>query len=292
MEKTSLEEIKRYDLHKNNPSKLHFEINEAKSYLEKNKDKATKPHRHSFYQLIWFKSPGRHFVDYENIEHPANTFFFLNKNQVHNFCPESLNCGYLFHFNNLFIEKFHPDLMDRFSVSIFNEIGKNFISLSDSKVKKINLLICLMEDELEARDPSYQEQILYFFLVILYEIERHKRKQGLLNFAAEKDYVLAISFSNLVNRKINDFISIEEYASELNTNSKKLSSISKKYLLDTPGNFIKRRKILEAKRLLSNRNFSVKEIAYSIGFAQPTYFTKYFKKATGFTPKEFQSSIL
>lgn len=287
-----MEEIRRYDLHKDDYSKLHFEINEATAYLDRNKGNATKPHRHSFYQLIWFKNAGRHFVDYKIIEHPPNTFFFLNKNQIHYFCSESLNEGYLFHFNDFFIERLHPGLMDRFTISIFNEIGNNNVSLSDSEAKKITLLISLIEEELEIKDHAYQEQVLYNFLVVLIEIERLKRKQGLLNFDAEKDYVLAISFNNLVNKKVKSFVGIEEFATELNTNSKKLTSISKKYLQDTPGNIIKKRKILEAKRMLANQKTSVKEIAYSIGFEQPTYFTKYFKKATGFTPREFQNSIL
>ncbi|MFT5749258.1 MAG: AraC family transcriptional activator of pobA, partial [Ancylomarina sp.] len=37
---------------------------------------------------------------------------------------------------------------------------------------------------------------------------------------------------------------------------------------------------------------AIKEIAYSLGFEDPTYFTKYFKKSTGLTPKDFQNTIL
>lgn len=287
-----MEEIRRYDLHRKNPSELHFEINETESYLDRNKGKATKPHRHSFYQLIWFKNPGKHFVDYEVIEHSANTFFFLDINQIHYFCTESSNSGYLIHFNDFFIERLHPELMEKFSISIFNELERNYIALSDAEVKKLTLLFMTIEEELTKRDYSYQEQVLYYFLIILFEIERQKKRQGLLSFEAEKDYVLAISFYNLIKKKIDSFVGIDELATELNTNSKKLTSISKKFLLDTPGNVIKKRKILEAKRMLANQKFSIKEIAYSIGFDQPTYFTKYFKKATGFTPKEFQNSIL
>ncbi|MBZ9730178.1 AraC family transcriptional regulator [Salegentibacter sp. JZCK2] len=287
-----MEEIRRYDLHRNNPSELHFEINETEGYLNRNKGKATKPHRHSFYQLIWFKNPGKHYVDYEVIEHSANTFFFLNIDQIHYFCPESSNSGYLVHFNDFFIERLHPELMEKFSISIFNELGKNHITLSDSEVKKLALLIINIEEELTKRDHSYHDQVLYYLLIILFEIERQKKRQGMLSFEAEKDYLLAISFNHLIKKKIDSFLGIEEFASELNTNSKKLTSISKKFLLDTPGNVIKKRKILEAKRMLANQRISIKEIAYSIGFDQPTYFTKYFKKATGFTPKEFQNSIL
>ena len=45
--------IKRYDLHKDDYSKLHFEVNDGKAYFEKNKIHAAVPHRHSFYQIIW-----------------------------------------------------------------------------------------------------------------------------------------------------------------------------------------------------------------------------------------------
>lgn len=172
-----MKEIAQYHLHKNDPSKLHFEINKTKNYLHKNKEKATKPHRHSFYQLIWFKNAGKHFVDYKIIEHPANTFFFLNKNQIHYFCSESSNTGYLFHFNDFFIGKSHPELLDRFSISIFNEIGNNYVLLTDSVVYKITLLLLLIEGELEMKEYSFQEQVLYHFLVILIEVERLKKNR-------------------------------------------------------------------------------------------------------------------
>lgn len=40
----------------------------------------------------------------------------------------------------------------------------------------------------------------------------------------------------------------------------------------------------EAKALLQYTDWSVAEIAYSLGFAYPTYFTNFFKKQTGYTP--------
>jgi AraC family transcriptional regulator, transcriptional activator of pobA len=65
----------------------------------------------------------------------------------------------------------------------------------------------------------------------------------------------------------------------------------KQYLGDTPADVIQSMKILEAKRRLANKKFSIQEIAYDLGFDQPTYFTKYFKKAAGITPKEFQAQL-
>ncbi|MEM0939829.1 MAG: helix-turn-helix domain-containing protein [Bacteroidota bacterium] len=43
--------------------------------------------------------------------------------------------------------------------------------------------------------------------------------------------------------------------------------------------------------MLASQSMSIKQIAYDLGFEQETYFTKYFKKETGLTPKEFKLSL-
>ena len=287
-----MENIKRYDLHKNDYSKLHFEVNEANTYFQKNRKHASIPHRHSFYQVIWFKSSGSHYIDYEVVEHPENTLFFLNQNQIHHFCPDSANEGYLFHFNSLFLDRYSKDSTERFSASIFNEIGNAYVQLSEADAKKMSLITSYIRSELSAQDPYYREQVFHHFQIILFQIERLRNREIHLDFKSHPDYKLAVAFKRLIVERINSFYGIEDYASKLGTNKKMLTRASKKYLLDTPANVIKNSKLLEAKRQLSNRGSSIKEIAYGLGFEDPTYFTKYFKKGTGFTPKAFQKAYL
>jgi len=45
-----------------------------------------------------------------------------------------------------------------------------------------------------------------------------------------------------------------------------------------------------AKRMLENTNTTIKETAYTMGFATPTAFCRSFKRWTGMTPKQYQSS--
>ncbi|MEM1136245.1 MAG: AraC family transcriptional regulator, partial [Bacteroidota bacterium] len=46
----------------------------------------------------------------------------------------------------------------------------------------------------------------------------------------------------------------------------------------------------EAQALLAKSNTPVKEIAYRLGFNEPTHFSKFFKKQTGKTPNQFRNS--
>lgn len=54
---------------------------------------------------------------------------------------------------------------------------------------------------------------------------------------------------------------------------------------------IQERIILEAKRLLLHSELNVNQIGYRLGFDDPSYFVKYFKKYTHQSPSEFRKSI-
>lgn len=58
----------------------------------------------------------------------------------------------------------------------------------------------------------------------------------------------------------------------------------------TPGQMIQDRRMLEAKRLLSYSDMSVAETAYHLGFEDPAYFSRFFTKHCGISPRDFQAA--
>jgi AraC-like DNA-binding protein len=48
------------------------------------------------------------------------------------------------------------------------------------------------------------------------------------------------------------------------------------------------RLILESKRLLAHSDLNVSEIAYQLGFEDPSYFTRLFRQVEGLSPREFR----
>ncbi len=285
------EKIHQYHLHKDDSSKLHFEIKDIHTHLEKYPTHVYKAHRHSFFQFIWFKKAGKHFVDYELIDHPANAFFLLNRNQVHYFYDDVDNEGLLYHFDELFLHRGKDEYRRKIEFQLFSEVGKPYIVLDELTINFLELTTKYLQKEIADKKYSYREMIFSQMQSIVLAIDRLKYyERGAVN-TLDANQALAIRFKQHVETNIDQFLTLLDYATHLGISTKKLSAISKEYFLKSPAKFISSRKILEAKRLLSNVDISIKEVAYKLGFDQPTYFTKYFKKHTGFTPKAFVKQL-
>lgn len=80
-----------------------------------------------------------------------------------------------------------------------------------------------------------------------------------------------------------------DFAEELNVHVNYLNRSVKEVTGKPTTAHITERIITEAKALLQYTDWSVSDIAYSLGFEYPTYFNKYFKKNTGSIPKSYQT---
>jgi len=81
-------------------------------------------------------------------------------------------------------------------------------------------------------------------------------------------------FYNAVEQHFKENRNTEFYVNLLGVNEKVLSKEMKNLTGNTPKIYIDSRIILEAKRLLSYSDLSVKEIGYELGFDEPTNFNK------------------
>lgn len=241
-----MDDIKRYYLHKDDYNKLHFEVFEAQPYFIKYKRETTRPHRHAYFQLIWFTSPGRHYIDYQGIDHQADALFCINTNQIHYFDREALNEGYLFHFNDHFIDQFNQQLTQRFSFSIFHEMGMPFVTLAGNDRQRFGYMLSFIRDELKRGDQWIRESVFTLFTHLLILVERMKAQEpGKAEVTGE--FRLAYDFKKEVLANLTTFASISHYSDKLFTNEKKLTAVSKRYLGGTPAEVIQSLKVLEAK---------------------------------------------
>jgi len=80
------------------------------------------------------------------------------------------------------------------------------------------------------------------------------------------------------------------YARKMNLSPKRLNEITRKMLGKTITQLIHDRILIEAKRELIFGGRSIKEISYELGFDDPAYFSRFFKKQSGFSPTHFRKN--
>jgi AraC-like DNA-binding protein len=81
-------------------------------------------------------------------------------------------------------------------------------------------------------------------------------------------------------------------ASQLHLSSKYLSDLLKQETGKTALELIHLYVISEAKNMLVDGGLSISEIAYRLGFENPPYFSRLFKKEVGVSPKEYKNQLL
>lgn len=87
-------------------------------------------------------------------------------------------------------------------------------------------------------------------------------------------------------------LTIEELAKLSNLSLSSFKRSFKKEYDDSPKNYLVTKKIGKAKELLRLSKMPISEIAYEVGFNDPLYFSRIFKKKIGVTPTTFRQSII
>jgi AraC family transcriptional activator of pobA len=287
--------VERFHLHKNEPHKLQFDIHPLSSYLTKNSKHARQPHIHSFYQIIWFaKGTGNHFVDFNKFPVTANSFFFISKDQIHFFDDHKNYEGVIIHFNEEFLIDSDNDIDVFLKYDIFNDFERDpFFTLSKTTVDKFSNLISQLKQEVAEPEifghKEYLKHLLKLFLISIQRIGKRNASKSLS--ITNNRHITFLRFRKLVDLNFKKIQTVKEYADLLNISAKTLSNHARESVDKTPLEIINERIILEAKRLISHSNLNINEIGFQLGFEDPSYFVKYFKKQTRKSPGQFRKVV-
>lgn len=244
-----------------------------------------KPHKTVFYQMAWISEGEATFrIDFREVRLKANEVLIISAGQVCKFDLRSDYSGKMLLFTSTFFSITEQDSNFLYTSEILNPINLNRpVSACPLMISK---LFSLLEEELKVPPDSFKSGIAQSYLrVLLLEAERRHAHTypPMLNYLGRKFYYAVEQ--HYKKNKNTDF-----YIRTLGVNEKTLSKEIKALTGKTPKAYIDSRVILEAKRLLSYSNLSVKEIGVNLGFDEPSNFNKYFRKNTNQTPIEFRIS--
>lgn len=249
-------------------------------------------HIHKFYQIIYFKNAsGSHFVDFKKYPLSGNTLFFISPGQIHYFDREISSDGAIIHFDESFLSDESSGESVFLKYNMFNAFdAEPFCQLTDKDAERLDVIIRKLYEETLNKDLFAHEDYLKY-LVKLFLIEARRVgnwKTGTTLRVNDSSDRLFIRFRQMLEANYKRTHTVKEYASALSVSSKTLSNCVSEKARSTPLKLINDRIILEAKRQLFYSDVKVKELAYELGFEDPSYFVKFFKRQSGFLPVEFR----
>jgi two-component system response regulator YesN len=102
-------------------------------------------------------------------------------------------------------------------------------------------------------------------------------------------------YNSLINRVITyikknteNNLSLQELSSFANVHPNYLCTAFKKEVGKTLTQYINEHRIIAIKLYMNHGNSSISETSYAFNFSHTTYFSRYFKKHTGLTPREYR----
>lgn len=267
-----------------NPSPIEVEVKDL-SFIKQLPRLMSSPHRVNFHQFIWISEGNATFrVDFRDVNVSSGQVFVIASGQVCQFDVVSEYSGKLILFTESFFNLSEVDSNFLYTSETFNPTSLNRVV--DVHNEKISQVVKFIQNELQKTTDRFQNHIIHSYLeIVLLEIERRLAADQPLSLNS-----LGRLFYNAVEQHFRESRKTEFYANLLGVSEKVLSKEVKSLVGKTPKAYIDYRTILEAKRLLSYSPMSAKEIAFKLGFDEPTNFHKYFIKQVGQTPLEFRES--
>ncbi|HWV71999.1 MAG TPA: AraC family transcriptional regulator [Pseudosphingobacterium sp.] len=238
------------------------------------------PHRLSFYYFQYLEKGSATFkTDLEEFTINDGELAFGLPNQIFTKLPYDVNMRqYALSFDESLLTLLPGSYS--FLLNPFNANSISFDAVSQQRVK--NLLSALFQLLHAPGKQKKAEVILAHMHTLLTEFntayfEQYDTRQFVFNSKLSK----YIAFKLAVETNLTENHDVQRIAEKLALTSGSLYSIVKEFAGVSPKEWVTNRLILEAQRKLQYSTISVKELAYELGFNDPGYFSRLFKKSTG-----------
>lgn len=264
---------------------------ESRHYLDGTDEENPKTfyaHRNDNYMfIVTERGSGSMSVDFNVLRFVERDICFVAPGQVQD-DAKGYECDYWYiEVNVPLIPKEYLEIFD--SASPF-QLPQNMSTEEFERCQNIlQLLYCQVNSDPNA--AFYQQLTLELLQTFLCMVAHQYVKNDVAGTISRPQQITR-DFRKLLKNNIKSDKSPSHYAVALNISEAYLNEVVKKTTGFTAGYWIRDYVVLEAKRLLSYTEMTVKEIAHALGYEDHTYFSKLFKQSTQTTPLAFRNSYL
>lgn len=239
-----------------------------------------KPH---YFFIFMIEGMTRHGVDLQQFDISDHELLFILPHQIHQL--PSLSAKHGTDYFKLGFDDHSLSLLPKQYPFLVNPFNNQKIKFSQAAAARLKAIFEILRGVLSEMD-THPDLVLAHLNSLLTEI--NAAYFSTLKSPADEKLSKYIRFKLFVESNFTDQPSISSIAEKLTLNTNILYDVVKHYSGLSPKEFITNRLMLEAKRrLYYAESDSIKELAYELGFNDPEYFSRLFKKNTGKTISGF-----
>lgn len=246
-----------------------------------------KPHRKPHYFFVFItKGQSTHSVDLHETTIEAGQLLFVLPHQIHLLPTKKNDIEYF----KLIFDKTCLSLLPKPFLFLINPLNNQVLTFENGARQRVKTIFEVLSQLLQTKN-SNTDLILANLNTLLTEFNQSYFKNTKENISTKNSISKFIKFRLIIETELTEQNSVQSIADKLAITSNSLYYIVKNYSGLSPKEFITNRLVLEAQRKLYYSETSVKELAYELGFTDPDYFSKLFKKNTGKSITEFVGSV-
>jgi len=250
----------------------------------------TQPHRKANYFFAFVEMGSlSHKVDLKDLAITGGQLFFVLPNQIHA-VPTHQQDGIEYY--KMSFDKNCLSLLPKHFFFLLNPLDSQIISFDSKARQRVKTLFEMLNSILHSDNEQKDSEIILAHLnSLLTELNNAYFKNVPKEKSETNKLSKYIEFQIAVETHLTEQQSINTIADQLSVTTNHLYNIVKEFSGVSPKEFVTNRLMLEAQRKLYYSETSIKELAYELGFSDPDYFSKLFKKNTGKSVRQFVDEI-
>ena len=148
----------------------------------------------------------------------------------------------------------------------------------------------LIVGEFQQSETGHKLMLEWLVRMVLMTIKRqydHKQFQASNSRSGSN---MLTEFRSLLDNEYRKQWTVQQYANALHTSASSLNRLCNECVGITAKSIIQNRMLLEAKRKLIYTQYPLDQIAYTLGFKDPAYFSRFFKRLEGVAPSVYRQT--
>ncbi|AEQ53711.1 transcriptional regulator, AraC family [Pelagibacterium halotolerans B2] len=158
--------------------------------------------------------------------------------------------------------------------------------LTREVANRLATLIGIIEDELREGPAGSQEMVRHQLAIV--SILLWRSSDLVPNDAQPAPRTVVSNFLHLVDQQMRSHWSVADYARYLGVSTDRLNSAVQRATGQAPLALIHARLMAEARQMIETSGMHISEIATVLGFDDPAYFSRFFKRLTGKSPRQYR----